>query len=129
MRSRYAAFARAEVDYLLATWHPATRGRQDRRSIEETCRTLRWVGLRILEAVAGGPEDATGVVEFEASYASGASTGVLHERSRFERVGGAWMYLDGATTDTEGPTARSQGRNEPCACGSGKKFKRCCGAA
>ena len=22
----------------------------------------------------------------------------------------------------------SQGRNEPCACGSGRKFKRCCGA-
>ncbi|MCB0394556.1 MAG: SEC-C domain-containing protein, partial [Bdellovibrionales bacterium] len=21
------------------------------------------------------------------------------------------------------------GRNDPCACGSGKKFKKCCGAA
>ena len=24
-------------------------------------------------------------------------------------------------------TARKQGRNEPCACGSGRKYKRCCG--
>jgi hypothetical protein len=25
------------------------------------------------------------------------------------------------------PQAPKQGRNEPCACGSGKKFKKCCG--
>jgi uncharacterized protein YecA (UPF0149 family) len=24
--------------------------------------------------------------------------------------------------------ARTTGRNEPCPCGSGKKYKRCCGA-
>jgi uncharacterized protein YecA (UPF0149 family) len=26
-------------------------------------------------------------------------------------------------------TARQPGRNEPCPCGSGKKYKRCCGGA
>ncbi|RND30199.1 hypothetical protein EC575_21140, partial [Vibrio cholerae] len=33
-----------------------------------------------------------------------------------------WFYIDG-----EFPTAIKQGRNDPCACGSGKKFKKCCG--
>lgn len=121
MRSRYAAFSRGEVDYLIETWHPATRGGLDRPSLEESCRATRWVGLTILEVVAGGPADETGVVEFEARYA----TGVLHERSRFSRVDGAWRYLDGAASERRA----KQGRNDPCACGSGKKFKRCCGQA
>ncbi|MNS11057.1 hypothetical protein D3C72_425880 [compost metagenome] len=127
MRSRYAAFSRGEVDYLLRTWHPDTRGEQDRRSLEATCRELRWTGLTILDTVAGSPTDETGIVEFEARYATGATTGALRERSRFSKVDGAWVYIDGATEDREQPKARAQGRNELCGCGSGKKFKRCCG--
>lgn len=128
MRSRYAAFSRGEVDYLLRTWHPSKRGEQDRRSLEATTRELRWTGLTVLDVVAGSPTDETGIVEFEARYATGATTGALRERSRFARADGAWTYLDGQTEDHERPTSRPQGRNEACACGSGKKFKRCCGA-
>lgn len=120
MRSRYAAFARGEVDYLIATWHPEKRDGLDPRSLAES--GLRWVGLTILDAVDGGPEDDRGVVEFEARYQAGATTGVMRERSRFVRIAGAWYYLDEAP-----PRPSTQGRNEPCACGSGKKFKRCCG--
>lgn len=128
MRSRYAAFAKGEVDYLIATWHPDKRSGLSRRSLEDTSKGLRWTGLTILDTVAGGPQDDTGLVEFEARYAGPGSTGVLHERSRFSRVDGRWMYVDGVTDDRETPAAKPQGRNELCACGSGKKFKRCCGA-
>ncbi|MFP5502031.1 MAG: YchJ family protein [Candidatus Sericytochromatia bacterium] len=126
MRSRYAAFSRGEVDYLLATWHPTQRRAQDRGSLVASCREVRWVGLRILETAAGGPEDETGLVAFEARYESGGSAGVMQERSRFQRLDGRWHYVEGEAGDR--PAARAQGRNEPCACGSGKKFKRCCGA-
>jgi SEC-C motif-containing protein len=129
MRSRYAAFARGEVDYLIRTWHPDQRAGLSRRSLEETSRGLRWTGLTILDTVDGGPADETGIVEFEAAYASPPSTGVLHERSRFCRVDGAWVYIDGETSERETPAKKAQGRNELCACGSGKKFKRCCGAS
>lgn len=127
MRSRYAAFSLGEVDYLITTWHPDKRGELDRRSLAANPDALRWVGLAILDVVAGAPGDETGIVEFEARYATPTSTGVLHERSRFVRVDGHWCYVDGATSEREQPSPHAQGRNELCACGSGKKVKRCCG--
>ncbi|MFD5270646.1 YchJ family protein [Streptomyces sp. NPDC058335] len=86
MRSRYTAFVRGDAGYLLRTWHPRTRpGRL------ELDPELRWTGLEILDTVDGSAFHATGVVEFRASYRGGA----LWERSRFERVEGAWVYVDG----------------------------------
>lgn len=123
MRSRYAAFSRGEVDYLIRTWHPEKQGELDRRSLEEDGKSLRWTGLKIVDVVDGGPADTTGIVEFEASYATPTTSGVMRERSRFIKIAGAWYYVDAV------PSPRAQGRNETCACGSGKKFKRCCGAA
>ncbi|GAA2222747.1 YchJ family protein [Streptomyces nogalater] len=86
MRSRYSAFVKGDTAYLLRTWHPGTRpGRLDLDP------GTRWTGLRILDTVDGSAFHTTGVVEFRASYRGGA----LRERSRFERVDGAWVYVDG----------------------------------
>ena len=84
MRSRYAAHVRAEEAYLLATWHPRTRP-------DSVGVVPGWLGLEVLDTVAGGPEDDTGEVEFVARHRDGD----LHERSRFERRGGRWCYVDG----------------------------------
>jgi len=81
MRSRYAAYAVGDLDHVWRTWHPRTRP----ESIEADAGT-RWTGLRIIEAT--GDE-----VEFEASYDRGGSPGRLHERSRFERRRGRWVYV------------------------------------
>ncbi|MFI1003537.1 YchJ family protein [Streptomyces galbus] len=86
MRSRYSAFVRGEADYLLRTWHPGTR--PARLDLDPG---MRWTGLEILATEDGTAFHSTGVVEFRASYRGGA----LHERSRFERVDGAWVYVDG----------------------------------
>lgn len=86
MRSRYSAFARGEADYLLRTWHPRTR--PARLDLDPG---TRWTGLEVLATEDGTAFHSTGVVEFRASYRGGA----LHERSRFERVDGAWAYVDG----------------------------------
>ena len=90
MRSRYAAYAVGELDHVFRTWHPRTRP----ESIEPDP-TLSWTGLEILDAVAGGPDDAVGEVEFEATYDRGGTPGRRHERSRFERRRGRWVYVDG----------------------------------
>ncbi|WP_324788784.1 YchJ family protein [Streptomyces sp. H51] len=86
MRSRYAAFVRRDEAYLLRTWHP--RMRPARVDFDPG---MRWTGLEILGTADGSAFHATGTVTFRASYRGGS----LHERSRFERVDGAWVYVDG----------------------------------
>ncbi|MFI7018084.1 YchJ family protein [Streptomyces sp. NPDC050164] len=86
MRSRYCAFVKRDVAYLLRTWHPRTRP-----GTLELDPRMRWTGLEILETSDGTAFHTTGTVEFRASYRGGS----LHERSRFERVDGAWVYVDG----------------------------------
>jgi uncharacterized protein len=36
-------------------------------------------------------------------------------------------HPEGRTSESLRRAAQKVGRNEPCPCGSGKKFKRCCG--
>ena len=90
MRSRFDAFRRADTAWLMRTWHPDTRPAQ-----LDLTGNPRWRGLQIVDVVAGGEDDDTGVVEFRASYLTDEGIAVLHERSRFVREGGRWFYLDG----------------------------------
>ncbi|MFI0514794.1 YchJ family protein [Streptomyces sp. WSLK1-5] len=90
MRSRYSAFVRLERDYLLRTWHPRTRpGALDLDA------GMRWTGLEVLGTTGGSAFHDSGTVTFRASFKGGS----LHERSRFERVDGAWVYVDGEFLD------------------------------
>ena len=89
MRSRYAAFAMQLKDYLLATWHP--RKRPQALEIDPL---QKWLGLKIVGARATGEDTAE--VEFIARFRiGGGSAARLHERSRFVREGGRWLYVDG----------------------------------
>ncbi len=90
MRSRFSAFAMGDTEYLLRTWHPTTRP-----ETVETDDSVRWYRLDIDERSAGGPFDTEGFVTFTAWYRSPDGPGALHERSRFRREDGAWLYLDG----------------------------------
>ena len=90
MRSRYCAFVRRDGAYLLRTWHPRTR--PERIDFDPG---MRWTGLEILDTDGGSAFHSTGTVTFRASYRGGS----LHERSRFERVDGAWVYVDGEFLD------------------------------
>ena len=88
MRSRYSAYAVTDADHLFRTWHPRTRPEHVRGTPGTT-----WTRLDILDVVDGGPHDATGIVEFRASYVDPAGPGELHERSTFERRAGRWVYV------------------------------------
>src|SRR5690606_14534985 len=86
MRSRYSAFVLGLDDWLFATWHPRTR------PVDVTADpATRWTGLEILSTVDGGADEETGEVEFVARWEGGE----MHERSRFARRAGRWLYLDG----------------------------------
>lgn len=88
MRSRYAAFALGKSDYLLSTWHPSTRPPKLELTPGE-----EWVQLRVIAANEVG-DGAT--VEFIARSRRGGRLDALHETSRFVRVDGRWLYVDGA---------------------------------
>lgn len=122
MRSRYTAYALGDAEYLLRTWHRATRPTQI-----DTTGAPRWSGLEIRAVEGGGPGDERGTVEFVARFVEGGRAGALHETSRFVRQSGEWYYAEG-TLHAAPPEPAKVGRNAPCPCGSGRKFKRCCGA-
>jgi len=115
MRSRFAGFVLKRAGYLLQSWHPKTR--PSRVSLDDT----RWLDLKIVSTDAGQAQDDGGMVEFRAAFIAAGECRVLHEKSRFEKIGAHWFYLDGIC-DIEKP-----GRNDLCPCGSGRKYKRCCG--
>jgi len=99
MRSRYAAFARGVVPYLVETLHPSRRSPDEHRLVKRSLRQTRWTGLTILAVEGGSLLETTGVVEFEARYEANGVRGVMRERSRFVRDQGAWRYLEGEVSN------------------------------
>ncbi len=127
MRSRFTAYQAGNVEYVQRSWHSSTRPLS--LILEEG---VEWLSLDILDTQAGRDGDAMGVVEFIAHYLVAGKANSLHERSQFlrESLDGAaseWRYVDGVTPKTIQRQPLKTGRNAPCPCGSGKKFKRCCG--
>jgi SEC-C motif-containing protein len=128
MASRYVAYATGDVDYLLATNDPKTRDDADRESIAEWSRRSEWRGLEIVSTELGGLDDSTGQVEFIARYAMEGSEFAHHELAQFRRIDGRWFFTSGqkiAAPPARRPASKV-GRNDPCTCGSGKKYKKCC---
>jgi len=88
-----------------------------------------WQSLHILDTEAGRESDDKGVVVFRAVALHDEQELTLQERSRFVKEDGKWFYVDGDIMEVPPTIAKKPkvGRNEPCPCGSGKKFKKCCG--
>ncbi len=128
MRARYTAYTTGDIDFIVNTTHPEHRGDMDVEEITNWSKKSVWKGLELVEELDGDPEDTTGVVEFKAHFELGGQTLTHHERSEFEKVDDQWFFVDG--TPVTAPVTRQGpkiGRNDPCSCGSGKKFKKCCG--
>ncbi len=129
MRSRYTAYAKGEIDYLVETMYPPKRKEFDQRSAEEWSGKSEWKSLEIISVEGGSPEDTEGIVEFIARYSQKNMLQKHHERAEFKKEDDRWYFVDGqfikpATVRRETPKV---GRNDPCPCGSNKKFKKCCG--
>ena len=91
MRSRYSAYVRGDVTYLLQTWHPQTRPPQ--LDFDSGLAAPRWLGLPVLRHQVTGPDTAE--VAFVARYSIGGRAHRLHEVSRFRREAQVWLYVDG----------------------------------
>ncbi|MEC6795805.1 YchJ family metal-binding protein [Photobacterium sp. S4TG1] len=138
MRARYSAHVLGLVDFVVQTYHSSCEAEHHREAIAESI-NLTWLGLEVMnsEIAANGQ----GFVEFKACYKEAGEEYILQERSRFvqESINGQqyWFYIDGEYPQpppSEQPsapkpvtTAKTVGRNDPCLCGSGKKYKKCCG--
>lgn len=121
MRSRYTAYALGEVRYITDTWHSSTR--PVNLMLEES---VVWTGLQVLASTIEKNNEA--YVEFIAAFNNAGVMGQMHERSRFLFEEGSWFYVDGEQLESETQyNAKKPGRNELCYCGSGRKFKKCCG--
>ena len=129
MRARYTAYSQVEMDFLQASVHPDFRKDDDPEGARDWAENSQWHGLEIVTTEAGGPEDETGTVEFVARYSYDGKDKEYHEVAEFRRSEEKWHFAEGRPA-TQKPVVREEpktGRNDPCPCGSGQKFKRCCG--
>ena len=130
MRSRYTAYAKADIAYITDTLHPSARHDHDPIAAQRWAEQSEWLGLEICNVEAGGETDDTGIVEFIASYREKGGIKKHHEIAEFTKDNGRWYFKDGKAVapQTVQREAAKVGRNDPCPCGSGKKYKKCCGA-
>ncbi len=130
MRSRYSAYATRAIDYIVKTCLTDEDHDIDEEATRKWAEKSTWLGLTIVGTEKGGSADDEGMVEFRAAYSMDGLREEHHEKALFEKRDGQWIYVEGEvipeTVVREGPKV---GRNDPCPCGSGKKYKKCCGQA
>ena len=126
MRTRYSAFVLVKPNYIVKTTIPAQQNLLDIKAIENWAKETDWAGLEIVTHTPKlGKRHAQ--VEFKAYFKTNENLQAHHELSAFVKVtdknsnNARWYFLD--------PTvSMSVSQKQPCICGSGEKFKRCCGA-
>jgi len=124
MRARFTAYAIKDFAFVHRTYRPTAR--QPFAPVPDGP-TTEWTRLVIHSHTQGKTPDIA-TVEFSAYGKEGGVEQVLHEKAEFIREAGKWIYTRPLR---EGPApfreaAKKPGRNEPCPCGSGKKYKHCC---
>ena len=130
MRARYTSYVTGDIDFLKSSATAAVQAEFDENASRAWSKAAEWHGLEIIRTERGGAADAEGVVEFRALYSARGEFCNHHEVSQFVREDGEWKFADGELVG-ETPIVRESpkiNRNDPCPCGSGKKYKKCCGA-
>lgn len=129
MRARYSAFVEHEVDFIMNTVSPDQPNAMTKDAVKKWAESTEWKRLEIISTEKGGKDDSTGMVEFKAYSAVENTIQVHHEKAKFIKKGKKWLFEDGEPVSPEQikREAPKTGRNDPCPCGSGKKYKKCCG--
>lgn len=130
MRARYTAYVMHEIEFIASSC-VRKEGENDidmdetRKWSEES----EWLGLKVHSTKQGGTGDTEGIVEFSATYSRKGMKDEHREVAGFQKIDGKWLYAEGQiVTTTVVRSGPKVGRNDPCPCGSGKKYKQCCGA-
>ena len=129
MRARYSAFVEQEIDFIMDTVSPDQTDMMSRDAVKKWAKNTNWIRLEIVRTENGQKSDSDGTVEFKAFSNVDGVTQVHHENAKFIKKRGKWYFEDGEPVAAEQVRrdAPKVGRNDPCPCGSGKKFKKCCG--
>lgn len=125
MRSRYTAYTKADIDYIERTMRSPALDRFDAGETRKWASSLKWERLEIVQTRTEGD---IGFVEFYAHFRGNNKKYAMREISEFHRIDGVWYYVTGE--DPKSTIVHSSpniGRNDPCPCHSGKKYKKCCG--
>lgn len=123
MRSRYCAFVLRDIDYIIRTTAPAQQDLLDAEALSDWAQNTQWSGLEIVQNQTALSPKTSPVqhsrVAFNAFFMQQNQKQVHHENSLFVQIEGVWYFVD--------PTVPLPSNKQPCLCGSGKKFKHCCG--
>ena len=127
MRARYSAYVGAQMDFVFETTHPDHREDYDHAGTKEWAESSEWLGLEIIETKQGKQADDTGEVEFIARFKEKGVPREHHENAQFIKNDGRWYFTEGVMVKSRPITVVKTGRTDPCSCGSGLKYKKCCG--
>lgn len=126
LRARYTAFATCAMAFITATTHLRVREEFDEAANRKWAESSTFTRLEILETVPDG--EFADYVTFEAHFTRNNQRDIHHERARFECLDGEWFFVSSEILkpQTIQYDAAKPGRNQPCPCGSGRKYKKCC---
>lgn len=124
--ARYRAHEKADVDFIVASTYPEMREKLDQTVIQNWCKQAKWLGYQVEEEKI---ETDKAFVTFLLRYEENQKSVNHYETAEFRKLEERWYYYDSSfpkpkTVKREDPKV---GRNDPCSCGSGKKYKKCCG--
>lgn len=124
LKTRYQAFVDGDIDFILATHHPETRDQVQREAVESWSQGSTWRGLQVDSLEEKG--DKT-FIRFSVRYQREDQTTKHTEDAEFRKFEGRWYYFDSnfPKPETIRRDGEKVGRNDPCPCGSGKKYKKC----
>lgn len=118
MRVRYSAYALQLIDFLVVSTVPSQQALLNTAAMAQWSASVVWQGLKVLRH-APKISPCHAAVDFQAYFADETGTQVHEEHSIFVWMSGRWYFLD-LTVALPSPKAL-------CLCGSGKKWKHCCG--
>jgi SEC-C motif domain protein len=123
MRARFSAHVVHDFKFLHESYEETAR---KPFVPDEQEATTEWTRLAVHAHEPGATPDIA-YVDFSAYGKENGAEVVLHEKAQFRRHDGKWLYQKAVRL---GPApvkaAPKVGRNDPCPCGSGKKYKHCC---
>jgi SEC-C motif-containing protein len=124
VRARYSAFVLSDLDYVERTHAPEIRADFNRAEAERLADECEWVSLHIHSSkVCENIADVQYVVRIRLQGKIIAKASSSH----FRRDDGEWLFVRSTPVPHLEHIGRVKiGRNDPCHCGSGKKFKKCC---
>ena len=117
MRSRSASYVLKNVPDIVDTTVPSQQALLNVQAIQAWAENTQWLGLQILKTETLSKFQSA--VEFNAVFQGEEGEQTHHERSIFVKIDDRWYFVD--------PTVPLPTMKQPCVCGSGKKFKHCCG--